>query len=208
MELVKALAPPVAALIALIAVIVNLYNTGRQIKANASNLEKQLKANAENLQRQLDVGAENLQKQLESQAREADKNRKAQLDQILRAERRQILTRAAEVVHRLRDTMTILDKAHFESRYIGFDDGEKLAAYKANVSAITQQLNAAGLEAHFVATNLEILDLTELAGRTRYYRGLVISHADYGRELDPGIADDLLSEARIVLDALADALRS
>ncbi|WP_100461484.1 hypothetical protein [Mycobacteroides abscessus] len=129
MELVSALSPPVAALIALIAVGVNMFNTGRQIKANA---------------------------------REAEANRRAQLDHILRGERREILTRAAEVVHRLQDGLALFVSIHRRGQYLRLIDQE-YEENQAEKASVKQQLSAIYMELTFVATTLQMIDLPDLA---------------------------------------------
>ncbi|RIR60085.1 hypothetical protein D2E61_08145 [Mycobacteroides abscessus] len=223
MELVKALAPPAAALIALIAVFVNLRNTRKQIDANAANLEKQLKANADNLERQFDANAKNLERQLaanaenmqvqldasarnlteqlEFQAEEARRNRSSQLDQITRAERRETLIRAAEVVHKLQDAFNrVVDEfqrpssANYEKR-------------QSNLSAALNSMAAASLESHFVATTLEMISLNRLARALRAFERSADNLCTYDGAQDYSKHRKLDADARALFAEFAANLR-
>ncbi|SKG32643.1 Uncharacterised protein [Mycobacteroides abscessus subsp. massiliense] len=141
MELVKALAPPVAALIALIAVFVNLHNARQQVRANAANLEKQLQA----------------------QAIEAAANRRAQLQYLQRSERREALTRAAELVHRLQ---LWLDKFDGTDGMTKFETPEDKRRHQAGM---TSQLYNVSDDQFFISTALELVSLYELAWSLRSY---------------------------------------
>lgn len=204
MELVKALAPPVAALIALVAVIVNLYNTRRQIRANAENLQKQLNASAENLQKQLEASALNLELQLATQGKEADKNRQAQFAYVLRAERRDTLTRAAEVVHRMQDGMSRLWILQGQSMHLSW--GDEYDALHADQTATRQELGRSALESQFVATVLEMIELTALASDVREYQRRVLDYAD--GQIQGENYRDLSHRARTLFDQFSAKLRS
>lgn len=141
MELVKALAPPVAALIALIAVFVNLHNTQRQIRANAANVEKQLQA----------------------QAAEADANRRAQFQYLQRSERREALTRAAEVVHRLQLWLDTFDGTDGVTKFATPEDKRQHQA------VMTSQFYSVSDDQLFASTALELVGLSDLASSLRSY---------------------------------------
>lgn len=206
MELVTALSPPVAALIALIAVGVNMFNTSRQIKANARNLKEQLTANAENMQRQLDASAENLKQQLESQAREANANRESQFRAALRAERRETLAKAAEVVHKLQDGLIRLDELYrTEPSMNSAGDYQRL---QSNVTATRQVIDASALELHYIATTLEMIDLGELASRLREYGDTITWWTKNGHYLTKKQSIDIKNQAADLLQAFAASLRS
>lgn len=256
MELVKALAPPVAALIALIAVFVNLRNTRKQIDANAANLEKQLKANADNLDRQfeanalnlerqlsasavnverqlaasanimerqvdansvnlerqlaanaenmqvqLDASARNLTEQLDFQAVEARRNRNSQFEQIERAERRETLIRAAEVVHKLQDGYNRV-ASEFQR-----DSSSDYETRQTSLLAAINNMAAASLESHFVATTLEMIGLRPLANALRDFERFADGLCTYDGARDYSKREKLDADARRLFAEFAANLR-
>ncbi|WP_078324805.1 hypothetical protein [Mycobacteroides salmoniphilum] len=149
-EFAKALAPLVAALIALIAVFVNLRNTRKQIDASADNLMAQLAASAENLK-----------KQLHSQAHQAHAGRRAQLEHMVRAEHRDMLVNAAQVVFRIQGYARDIYVARLESQ----------SADPTHMQLLIDKINAAGDELSFIRAAMRIIDLTHYADflQNEYY---------------------------------------
>lgn len=206
MELVTALSPPVAALIALIAVGVNMFNTSRQIKANARNLKEQLTANAENMKRQLDASAENLKLQLESQAREANANRESQFRAVLRAERRDTLAKASEVVHKLQDGLVRLHDV-YRSRPSMSRTGD-YDAFRSNIATTRQSIDAFGLELHYIATTLEMINMGEVASQLREYQSVIAHWAERVEFLSGHDMNEVKIHATELLQNFAASLRS
>ncbi|OHU23415.1 hypothetical protein BKG77_07055 [Mycobacteroides chelonae] len=161
MELVKVLAPPVAALVALIAVFVSLRNTRKQIEANAANLKAQLAASADNLKTQLAASADNLEKQLYSQAQQAHAGRRAQLEHMVRAERRDMLINAAQVVLKFQGY----------SRDVHAMRQKQAPPDPAAMQMVFEKVDAEEDELSFIAAGMEIIDLTDHAEHLRltYY---------------------------------------
>lgn len=205
-ELVSALSPPVAALIALIAVGVNMFNTSRQIKANAKNLKEQLTANAENMKRQLDASAASLKQQLESQAREANASREAQFRSVLRAERRETLTKAAEVVHKLQDGIERLQQL-----YRGEPSPDRTGDYetfRTNVAAARRGIDTSELELHYIATTLEMIDLGKVASQLREYGGNISWITARERYMGKEKSIEIRLQVSELLQTFAASLRS
>ena len=161
LELLKTLAPPVAAAIALVAVFVSLRNTRRQIDANAANLKAQLAASAENLKTQLAATTDNLEKQLHAQAEQAHAGRRAQLEQMVRVERRDMLINAAQAIFRIQGYARDLYVIRAESKPVD----------PAHMQVLLEKINDAGDELSFIRAAMGIIDLTHYADllQNEYY---------------------------------------
>lgn len=197
-ELIQALSPVATALIALIALAVALFNTRIQIDANARNVERQLYANNESVI-----------KQLGSQAREAESNRKAQLHQAVRTQRRETLVKAAELSLKLeaecveveRIRRWVAPKSQSESPPPPKEAAEQLYS-------LFERRNAIRADMEFVEVTLEVDGLPELGYELGQFYFVAQGCIEGGGNPSEGNSLSHVREARAQLvSKFADALR-
>lgn len=197
-ELIQALSPVATALIALIALAVALFNTRIQIEANAGNVERQLYANQESVT-----------KQLSSQAREAESNRKAQLQQAVRTQRRETLIKAAELSLQLEAECVEVDlmRWRLDSKWWA-DESPTTDQTSEELRSILERRNAIRAEMDFVAVTLEVDGLPELGHELGLFYFVAQGCIEGGGNPAEGNSLSRVRDARAKLvSRFADALR-
>lgn len=196
-ELIQSLSPVATALIALIALAVALFNTRIQIEANAINVERQLYANNESVT-----------KQLGSQAREAESNRKAQLQQAVRTQRRETLIKAAELSLQLE--AQCVEMEFLRRRVVSKLPSESPPAEETakEADSIHEKRDAIRAEMNFIAVTLEVDGLPQLGHELGQFYFVAQGCIEGGGNPAEGNSLSHVHKARSALVArFADALR-
>ncbi|QDF72346.1 hypothetical protein FJK96_20740 [Mycobacteroides chelonae] len=148
-------------------------------------------------------------KQLGSQAREAESNRKAQLHQAVRTQRRETLVKAAELSLKLEAECVEVDllRWRLDSKWWA-DESHTPDQTSEELRSILERRNAIRAEMDFVAVTLEVDGLPELGHELGLFYFVAQGCIEGGGNPSEGNSLSHVREARAQLvSKFADALR-